>query len=63
MRSYPTDPESFPFPTTGIREVDYSDQPVVARLYAVSGVLMEILGPIFWAALIVLFIQSELFTT
>jgi hypothetical protein len=34
---------------------------VVAVLYQISGVLMEILCPIFWAALIVLFIQAELF--
>jgi len=62
MRSYPIDLESFPFPTSRVREVDFADQPVIAVLYAVSGVLMEILGPMFWAALIALFIQAELFT-
>jgi hypothetical protein len=62
MRSYPIDPESFPLPTSGVREVDLSDQPVIALLYAISAVLMEILGPMFWAALILLFIHAELFT-
>jgi hypothetical protein len=45
MRSYPIDPESFPLPTTGVHEVDFSDQPVIALLYAASSVLMEALGP------------------
>lgn len=62
MHSHPIDPELFPFPTSRVREVDFSDQPVIALLYAVSGVVMEILGPMFWAALIVLFSQAELFT-
>jgi len=60
MCSYPMHPESFPLPTSGPCEIDFSDQPVVAVLYQISGVLMEILGPMFWAALIALFIQAEL---
>jgi hypothetical protein len=62
MRSYPINSESFPFPTSRVREVDFSDQPAIAVLYGVTGVLMEVFGPMFWAALIVLFIQAELFT-
>lgn len=62
MRSYPIESESFPSPTSRVCEVDFSDQPVIALIYEISGVLMEILGPMFWAALIVLFIQAELFT-
>jgi hypothetical protein len=34
--------------------------PLVAVLYAITGSLMELLGPIFWAALIVFFVQAEL---
>jgi hypothetical protein len=41
---------------------DLADRPAIAVLYAISGVLMETLGPVFWGALIVLFIQAELFT-
>jgi len=40
---------------------DFTDQPTVAALYSISGVLMDLLGPMFWAALIVLFLQVELF--
>jgi len=42
-----------------IREV--ANRPVIAVLYALSGGLMELFGPIFWATLIVLFIEAELF--
>lgn len=62
MLSHPIEPESFPFLTNRLRQVDCSDQPAIALLYAISGVLMEILGPVFWAALVVLSIQAELFT-
>ena len=37
------------------------DQPLVAALYTLTGGLMEALGPMFWAALVVLFIQAALF--
>jgi hypothetical protein len=63
MLSYRIDPDSFPFPTSRAREVDFSDRPVIALLYTISGVLLESLGPMFWAALIVLFTQAELFTS
>ena len=62
MYSHPIDPESFPYPTSRVREVDFSEQPVIAVIYEISRVLMEMLGPMFWAALIVLFTQAELFT-
>jgi len=39
---------------------DFADQPVIALLYAITGCLMELLGPIFWAVLIVLLFQAEL---
>jgi len=60
MHSYSIDPEFFP--VNRVREVDFSDQPKIAQLYAISGVLMNVLGAVFWAALIVLFVQAELFT-
>ena len=41
-------------------DVGFADRPVVALLYAVTGRLMELLGPIFWAALIILFVRAEL---
>jgi hypothetical protein len=39
---------------------DFTDRPEIALLYAVTGVLMELLGPAFWAALVVLLLQAEL---
>ena len=43
--------------------LDVIDCPGIATLYAISGALLDLLGPMFWAALIVLFIQAELFTS
>jgi hypothetical protein len=60
MLSYRSSPESLPFSTSRIRQVDFSDRPAIALLYAASGGLMEILGPVFWAALIVLFLRPEI---
>jgi hypothetical protein len=40
-------------------ELDVADQPLLAVLYAISAALVEFFGPMFWAALIVLFIQAE----
>jgi hypothetical protein len=41
---------------------DFTDQPKIALLYAITGSLMELLGPVFWAALIVLWVRAELLT-
>jgi hypothetical protein len=41
---------------------DFTDQRLIAVLYAITGCLMELLGPAFWAALVVLFVQAEFFT-
>jgi hypothetical protein len=43
-----------------IGEYDFADRPVVARLNAIAGAMMELLGPMFWAALVVLLVQAEL---
>ena len=40
-------------------DADLSERPVTAALHAVAGALYEIGGPMFWAALIVLFLQAE----
>lgn len=42
--------------------IDFSDRPTLALLYALSGWLMDFLGPIFWAVLIVGFLYAEIFT-
>ena len=62
MQIYRTDPELLPPSAQPVPGLNLADDPVIALLYDISGVLMELLGPMFWAALIVLFIQAELFT-
>jgi hypothetical protein len=41
--------------------VDFPERGVLAGLYRVSGAIVDILGPMFWAALFVLFIEAEFF--
>ena len=41
-------------------ECDFANQPGIAELYMLADALMEFFGPVFWAALIVLFIWVEL---
>jgi hypothetical protein len=55
-----TEPEPSPLSARHAGEVDLTDQPAVALLHAVAGAAVELLGPMFWAALIVLFIRVEL---
>jgi hypothetical protein len=42
--------------------LDLIDRPGIATLYAISGVLLDLLGPMFWAALIVLSIEAQFFS-
>lgn len=39
--------------------LDFANQPLIAVLYMISAALVELFGPMFWAMLIVLFIQAE----
>ena len=41
--------------------VDFASQPVIAILYAIGGWLMDLFGPMFWAVLIVGFLNAEIF--
>jgi hypothetical protein len=43
------------------RAPDLSDRPMVAIAYLLAGGLMKILGPMFWAVLIVGFLFAEFF--
>jgi len=43
------------------REIDPTKHPIIAAINRIAGLLVEILGPMFWAALIVLFVWSETF--
>ena len=50
------------FPTRRPIDIGFTDRPFTAALYRISGLLMRILGPTYWAAIVVLFIYAELFT-
>jgi hypothetical protein len=55
MLSFPAGTDrSFP-------SVDLADQPAIAFLYAIGGCLMDLFGPMFWAVLIVGFLNAEIF--
>jgi hypothetical protein len=61
MESFVTDREPLQRATQRSGEIDFADQPAIAVLYVIAGGLMEFFGPMFWAALIVLFVQAEIF--
>ena len=46
-------------PAERLGGLDFADQPLIAVLYIISAALVEFFGPMFWAALIMLFIQAE----
>ena len=41
--------------------VDLTGRPAIAFLYAIGGWLMDLFGPMFWAVLIVGFLNAEIF--
>jgi hypothetical protein len=43
-------------------EIDLTGQPGLAALYRTCTALMMVIGPMLWAALLVLFIWAEFFT-
>ena len=45
-----------PFPS-----VDLTDRPLIAFLYMAGDCLMDLFGPMYWAALIVGFVDAEIF--
>jgi hypothetical protein len=56
-------PESGELPVSGeqLREIDYGEHLAIEVLNRICAELMIFLGPMLWAALIVLFIWAELF--
>jgi hypothetical protein len=39
--------------------IDFPERGLLPRLYTVSGAIVDLLGPMFWAALLVLFAEAE----
>ena len=60
MRSFLADGEPSAIFQSRTWNSDFTDQPGIALLYAITGNLMELLGPIFWGALVMLFVRAEL---
>lgn len=60
MRTFLADSDPSATFRSRIGDYDFAGRPVVARLNVVAGAMMELLGPMFWAALVMLLIQAEL---
>jgi hypothetical protein len=61
MGPFPTDRELAALFFEKRNPVDLTGRPVIAFLYAIGGGLMDLFGPMFWAALIVGFLYAEIF--
>jgi hypothetical protein len=61
MGPFPTDRELAALFFEKRNPVDLTGRPVLAFLYALGGCLMDLFGPMFWAALIVGFLYAEIF--
>ena len=53
--------EELPASAEQLREVDYGKHPAIEALNRICAELMILVGPMLWAALIVLFIWAEFF--
>lgn len=58
MRTFLADRDPSATFRSRIGDYDFADRPVVARLNTVAGAMMELLGPLFWAALMVLLVHA-----
>ena len=63
MFAHWTEAEQPPVPATRTLQVYFAKHPVIAGINIVAAQLTEILGPMFWAALIVGFFWAELFAS
>jgi hypothetical protein len=57
---YP-EPEELPASAEHPYEIDFGDHPGIAALNRICAELMIVVGPMLWAALMVLFIWAEFF--
>ena len=54
------DPEQWPRRMPGWADVDIDAHPVIAAINHLAAAAAEIIGPLLWAALIVLFLWAEI---
>ena len=55
------DTEQFPLSPERARQLYLAEHPVIAAITRVSGSLMESIGPMLWAALILMSVWAEIF--
>ena len=55
------EPEELTHSAGQTRNIDLTDRPALAALHQICAELMILLGPMLWAALIVLLIEAEFF--
>ena len=53
------EPEELTHTAEQARNIDLTDRPAMAVLYQICAGLMMLVGPMLWAALIVLFVEAE----
>ena len=63
MFAHWTEAEQQPLPVQRTLQVYFAKHPVIARINIVAAHLTGILGPMFWAALIIGFFWAELFAS
>jgi hypothetical protein len=59
-REIEIEPGGSSYPAQRALDNYFADHPAIAEINYLAGELAEILGPMFWAALIVLFIWAEM---
>lgn len=60
MNTIHPDWERLSIPVLSPADLSFLNAPAIAAVYAISGAVLDLLGPMLWAALIVLFLQTEL---
>ena len=60
MLAHWNEAEQRPLPVQRTLQLYFAKHPLIGKINLVAAWLVEILGPMFWAALIVLFVWAEL---
>ena len=55
------DTEQLPLPVERTRQLYFAEHPFIAAINLISGSLMESIGPMLWAALILMSVWAETF--
>jgi len=55
------DTEQFQLPVERARQLYFAEHPAIAAINLISGSLMESIGPMLWAALILMSLWAEIF--